>query len=432
MSPLVIGLIAIIVFLVLSFLRVPVGFAFAIVGFIGIVIFRGFETGLYILSHIPFAWASQQTLLPVPLFILMGYFAFYSGISRDLFDACFKWFGRQAGGIAQATTVASAAFGACCGVLPAAAATMGSIAFPEMERLHYSKRLSTGCITAGATISILIPPSVPLILYGLLAEVSVARLFIGGIIPGILLAFFFLIITHTLCKRNPELGPASIISFSLKEKLISLKGVWGIIVLFAVVIGGLYAGIFTPTEAGAAGAFGAFIIAVIRRTTPFNITKAAIESARIVSLVVILIIGAMIFNTFLSLVGITPAFSQWIQQSSLSPYTFLLCTLAIYILIGMLLDIMAIILLTVPIMAPVIGNFGFDLTWFGIIIVVIAALGFITPPVGMSAFIVQGVTKVNLKDIYIGVAPYIIGMITLLILLVAFPQIVLFLPNMMK
>lgn len=432
MDPMIIGLIAIVFFLILISQGIPIAFAFAIVGFIGILIVRGPNPAFIALGSMPYTWSIDRMLVPVPLFILMGYFAFVAGITKDLYDAANKWFGRLPGGIAMATTAACTGFAACCGAVPAAAATMATIAYPEMNKLNYDRKLSTGCISAGATISILIPPSIPFIIYGMLSETSVADLFVAGIIPGVMLSGFFLLVIYIMVRRNPAIGPRGP-SFTWKERFSSLKGTIAMLVLFLLVIGGLYTGIFTTTEAGAIGAFGAFVIALImRRLTLPRMVTAAKESGRLTAFVALLIIGAQIFNLFLGVSGFQSRFTEAITTTTLAPFVIMIAIIAIYVVLGMFLDIMAIILLTVPTLAPVIAFLGFDLVWFGVIVVLLAQIGFLTPPIGMCSYIVHGTTKVPLEDVFRGVMPFAIVMVALIIILLIFPQIALFLPNLLS
>lgn len=426
------GIIVLIIFFLLVFQGVPIGVGFAIAGFVGLVWSRGFDAALSILGSVPYTWASSPMLIPMPLFILMGFLAFRSGISRDLYEATSKWLSKLPGGIAIATTVANAAFGAICGSAQAAAAAMSPIAFPEMEKRRYDRRLSTGSLAAGGTLSFLIPPSIPFILYGVLAEVSIGKLFIAGIIPGIVLCGVFSITIYAMCKRNHNLGPIGP-SFTWRERFASLKGVWGMIALFALVMGGLYLGVFSPSEAGAIGAFGAFVLGIAtRRLTLSGIVAAAKDSARIVCFVMTIIIGAWIFNTYLGVSGFTTSFSEWVYALPVSRYIILVFLIVIFILIGMFLDIAAILLLTIPTVAPVMANLKFDLVWLGVLLVLLQCLGFISPPIGLNAFIVQGVTKVPAETVFKGSTPFILGMIVCIILIIIFPQICLFLPGLMK
>lgn len=432
LPPLVGGVSILAIFLLLISQGVPIGVGFAVAGFLGIVWTRGLGPGLSILGSVPFSWASSPMLIPMPLFILMGFLAFHSGISRDLYVAAFRFLGKFPGGIAIATTVANAGFGACCGSAQAAAATMSPIAFPEMENRGYDRRLATGSLAAGGTLSFLIPPSIPLILYGVLAEVSIAKLFIAGIIPGLLLCGLFSLVIYVLCKRNPQLGPLGP-SFTWRERFASLKGIWGMVTLFILVIGGLYLGAFTPNEAGAIGAFGAFIIGIAtRRLKLSGIVAAAKDSVRIVCFVMTIIIGAWVFNTYLGVSGFTTVFTTWINELPVSRYVILTFLIVLYILIGMFLDVAAILLLTIPTIAPVLSNLGFDLVWVGVLLILLQSMGFISPPIGLNAFIVQGVTKIPAETVFRGSIPFIVAMLACISLIIIIPEICLFLPGLMQ
>uniref|UniRef100_A0A7C2NZF7 TRAP transporter large permease n=1 Tax=candidate division WOR-3 bacterium TaxID=2052148 RepID=A0A7C2NZF7_UNCW3 len=431
-SPLLSGSILLALFLALVFQGIPIGVAFGVSGFLGIAWARGFDVALSMLGTIPYSWASSPMLIPMPLFIFMGFLAFHSGISKDLYEAAFKWFGRLPGGLAIATTIANAGFGAICGSAQAAAAAMSPIAYPEMNKRGYSKELSTGSLAAGGTLSFLIPPSIPFILYGVLAEVSIGKLFLAGILPGLLLCGLFSFSIYVKCKRNPVIGPPGP-SYPFKEKLYSLKGVWGMLVLFLVVMGGLYLGVFSPSEAGSIGAFGAFVIGVVTgRLKLKGIVEAAKESARIVCFVMTIIIGAQIFNTYLGVSGFNRIFAEWVLSLPVSRYVILLLLIIVFILIGMFLDIAAILLLTIPTLAPIMRGLGFDLVWFGVFLILLQSLGFISPPIGLNAFIVQGVTKVPAEVVFRGSLPFVLGLIVMIVLIILFPQICLFLPNLMK
>lgn len=432
MSPLLISIIGIVGFLILISQAVPIAFAFAIVGFVGLFLIRGFDTGVFILGMSPFAWASAHSLIPMPLFILMGTFAFYAGISTDLYVVAHKWIGRFPGGLALATMAACAGFAACSGSSMAGAATMGTVAFPEMEKFKYNRSLSTACIATGGTLASLIPPSMGFILYGFLTETSIAALFIAGIIPGILLSGLFLLAIYVMCKRNPELGPRGP-SYPWKEMVISLKGVWGMLVLFLLIIIGLYLGIFTPSEAGSIGAFGAFIIGIVRRRLTFSSILAATKESLLISCFIFtLLIGAMIFNTFLGTSGFSTVFSNWMTSLPLSPYVILAFILIIYIPLGMVMDVMAMTVLTIPVVFPVIVSLGFNPVWFGVLVIVMSEMAFITPPVALNVYVIHGMTKVPLEDIFRGVTPFVIMIAACVVILVVFPQISLFLPTMMQ
>ena len=431
MPPLLIGFIAVGAFLLLSFLGLPLGFSFALVGFVGMVFLKGLIPALNLLGGNPYSQVASFILCAVPLFILMGQFAFYSGISRNLFSAAYKLMARLPGGLAVATMAACTAFAACTGSSVASAATMGSIAFPEMKRYRYSPRLSTATIAAGGTLGILIPPSTIFVILGIITETNIGALLIAGIFPGLLLSGLFILLIFGMCKRNPVLGPRGE-AFSWKEKFQSLTGVWGMVVLFIVVIGGLYIGIFSPCEAGCIGAFGAFILSLIKRMKFSAFLATLKDSAQITCYILFILIGASIFNIFLGIAGVPAALSNWIINLPVSPIGIVIAMLLLYIPFGMFLDTLGMILLTVPIFFPVIIQLGFDPVWFGVLICMMAELGMVTPPVAINVYVVQGVTKVPMEDIFRGVLPFIFVYLIAIGIIVAFPEISLFLPRTMK
>ncbi len=432
MSAFEISIIGLAVFLLLTFQGVPIGFAFAIVGCAGIIVIRGLDTGLATLGTAPYTWAANSNLLAVPLFILMGQFVFYSGISSELFATAHKWVGRFPGGLAVATTLANTAFGACCGVSVAADATFATIAYPEMNKYKYNDGLATGCITAGGSLSSLIPPSAPFIVFGVITQTSIGKLFIAGIFAGLLLAFSYVAIILVRCIMNPALGPAGLI-YPWKERLKALSGLIGVIVLFLLVMGGLFAGVFAPSEAGAVGAFGAFVIAIAKRQLTFTKFVGAIkESLRSSCFIIVLVTGAMIFSNFWGISGFSSMFKGWVTGLPFPPWAIMLCILLMYIPLGMVMDALGMILLTVPIVFPVVVSFGYDLIWFGVVVTLLAEMALISPPVAVNCYVVSGITKVPLSKVFGGVLPFFAAMFACLILLFIFPQICLFLPSVMK
>jgi tripartite ATP-independent transporter DctM subunit len=423
MSPFIICLIGLAGFLLLMSQGMPIAFAFALAGFVGIILLKGLGPALASIGSAPYTWATMSALLPVPLFMLMGQFAYHSGISSELFAAAHKWLGKRRGGLALATTLASTGFGACCGVSLAGAATMSAVAYPEMRDFNYHPRLSTGCIAAGGSLSCLIPPSAAFIVYGVFTETSISKLFIAGILPGLLLSALYMTAIVIMCKRNPALGPPGK-SYSLREKLVALKGVLGVLALFLFVIGGLFIGVFTPSEAAAMGAFGAFIIMILRR----RLTKAALITALKDSLtstcfVLTILIGAMIFSNFLALGGFSAVFRDWIMSLQVNRHFIVITILLIYIPLGMVMDGLAMLLLTLPIVFPIVSKLGFDPIWFGVIMTLVVEVALITPPVGMNAYIVHGMTKVSLEEVFRGITPFFFMMLLCLSLLYVFPQI---------
>jgi len=310
---------------------------------------------------------------------------------------------------------------------------MGTIAIPEMKRYNYSPRLATACVAAGGTLGILIPPSVIFIIYGVLTGTSIGALFIAGIFPGLLLSLLFLGLIYFMCRRNPQLGPRGP-SFPWRERFASLAGVWGMLFLFILVIGGIYAGIFTPTEAGATGAFGAFLITIFRRRLTWsNLIATLKDTVRTTAMIFLILIGAQIFNGFLALSGIPAMIAHGIGGLPVPPYAILLIILAVYIPLGMVMDALPMILLTLPTMFPIVASLGFDPVWFGVLVCIMCELANITPPMGMNLYIVRGVARdVPIEQIILGVVPFAIMMMLCLVILLVFPQISLFLPGLMR
>ncbi len=425
MSPLLVCLIGLAGFFLLMSQGMPIAFSFGLSGFIGIILLKGLGPGLATIGNAPYTWATMSALLPVPLFMLMGQFAYHSGISTELFGAAHKWLGRRSGGLALATTVASTGFGACCGVSLAGAATMSAVAYPEMREYNYHPRLSTGCIAAGGSLSCLIPPSAAFIIYGVFTETSISKLFVAGILPGLLLSGLYMTAIIIMCTRNPALGPPGP-SYSLKEKLIALKGILGILGLFLFVIGGLFIGVFTPSEAAAMGAFGAFLMMIFkRRLNKFTLVTALRDTLLSTCFVLTITIGAMIFSHFLALGGFSALFRDWILSFHVSRHVILITILLIYIPLGMVMDGLAMLLLTLPIVFPIVIQLGFNAIWFGVILTLIVEMALITPPVGMNSYIVHGMTKVPLEEVFRGIMPFFFMMLVCLAFLYLFPQIVL-------
>ena len=427
-----IGVFGIGVFLLLMFFGMPVGFSFVTVGFIGVMAIQGLNPGLSLLGQSFYTWTASYVFCTIPLFFLMGQFAYHSGISGDLFAAAYRWIGRLPGGLALATNLACTGFAGCTGSSVASAATMTTIAYPEMQKANYDPRLSTGCIAAGGTLGILIPPSTIFIVYGIITETSINELFIAGILPGFFISTLFCVLIFIMCKRNPKLGPPGEF-FSWREKLSSLKGVCWMLGLFLLVIGGLYIGIFSPSEAGTVGAFGALVIALAKRgLTRVGFLTTLKETVQFTSFAFLILIGAMIFSNFLTLSGLPQALTTWITALPIPPFAILLVILAFYIPLGAIMEPLDTILLTIPIVFPIITKLGYDPVWFGVLIVIISELSLITPPVAMNLYVVQGITKIPLGDVSRGVIPFLIVLVIGLIILVAFPEISLFLPRTMK
>ena len=411
----------------------PIGFAFITIGFLGFGLVRSFDSAFYLLGSVPYTWGSTYSMVVIPLFVLMGQFAFQSGISQDLYDTAYKWIGGQPGGIALATTAACALFAACTGSSLASAATMGTIAMPELRRFNYSTRLATGCVAAGGTLGILIPPSVVFIVYGILTGASIGKLFIAGILPGILITLSFLTLIYARCVLNPKIGPRGP-SFQWKERYKSLLGVGGMLGLFILIIGGLYFGVFTPTEAGAMGAFGAFIaMAVKGRLTWPAFVSSVLGTIRTTGMIFMILIGAQVFNGFLTLSGIPAKIALAMGNLPVPGLVVLIIILLIYIPLGMMMDGLPMILLTLPTLFPIVVDLGFDPIWFGVLICVMCELANITPPMGMNLYIIKGVSgdQTSIQEVVVGAIPFTIALLICLAILVAVPQISLFLPGLM-
>ncbi|MFO7600404.1 MAG: TRAP transporter large permease [Candidatus Desulfacyla sp.] len=432
MSPEMIGILGIVVMFILLALGMYIGMAMALVGFLGLCIIVGWDSGLSILGITPLAEGSSYTLSVIPLFVLMGQFAFISGISTDIYKSVYAWMGRFRGGLAMATVCACAGFAAVCGSSLATGATMGMVAIPEMDKYKYNQRLSTGCVAAGGTLGILIPPSIGFVIYGILTQESIGRLFMAGIVPGILLAILFILSIYVQCKLNPEMGPRGE-STTWKTKIRSLSGTWGILVLIFIVMGGLYLGIVTPTEAAGVGAFGSFAIALFKgKLSVQGLIQCLIETGKTTAMIFLIIIGANIFSSFLGLARIPMGLADAIAGLALPKIVILMAIILIYVLMGCVMDCYAIMILTVPIIFPVIEALQFDPIWFGVLMVIVLEVGLITPPVGLNVFVLKAAApNVPLTVIFRGILPFLGAALLLIILLILFPQLALFLPSRM-
>jgi len=431
MSIITIAYIGIVVLLLLMFIGVPIAVCFGAVSFVGIWIIKGLDAAMGTVGITPYMWASHYVLMAIPLFILMGFFAFRAGISSDLYGCASKWIGHIPGGIAVATVIACAGFAATSGSSLACSGAMGAVAIPEMERNHYSKRLAAGCVAAGGTLGILIPPSLCMIIYGTLVEASITKLFIAGILPGLLLTSAYIMAILIQVGLHPELGPAGPRS-SWRERFVSLKGTGIMIGLFALLIGGLFVGWFTPTEGAAVGAVVAFIITALkRRLSKSVIIESLHEAGKTTCMIFILFICAMMYMSFLALTGLPYQVASWVTNLGYGKIAILSIILLIYVPLGMLMDGNSMMVLTLPIFYPIVTELGVDPIWFGILIVVVVELGQITPPVGVNVFILKGVTDIPLYSIFRGIIPFAIADCVVLVILVIFPQISLFLPQLM-
>jgi len=432
-SPSTIAILGIILMLVLMFIGIPVGFAMALAGFLGMLYFVSPVAALTTLGGTLWSQFSDYGLSVIPFFILMGQICFNSGISGRLYDAAYKWVGQLRGGIAMATIGACAGFAAICGSNTATAATMGTIALPEMKKYNYDPVLSTGTVATGGILGVVIPPSVVLIVIGIQTQQSIAKLFIGGIFPGIIMSVLFMITIYALCRWNPHLGPAGP-KTSFKQKLASLGGVIETLILFGMVIGGLMVGWFTPTEAGAAGAFGAIIITLARQEFTWQrFTKSLAETLRISCMVMVLVTGAVVFGRFLAVTRLPFLVADWASALPIPRVGALGIVLLIYLIGGCIMDGLGFLIVTIPIFFPMLMVLGYDPLWAGILLMVVTTIGAITPPVGVCVFVVKGlVPEIPIGDIFKGVSYFFVACLLILIILVAFPQVATFLPSLAK
>jgi len=432
MSLEMIGIIGILLMLALMFLRMPLGAAMALVGFAGFCHIVDSQAGVTMLSSVAYSMASKYMLTTIPLFTLMGILAGNAGFSSDAFEAVNKWLGHLPGGLAMATMGACAGFAAVCGSEIATAATMCSVAYPEMRKYKYSNQFSLGAISCGGQLGIMIPPSIAFILYAFLTEESIGSLFIAGIFPGILITVLFIIAIILICWRNPAAAPAGPKS-NWRERIVILYRVWGIIALFLLVMGGMYTGFFTPTEAGSVGAFGALVLGLIKRRIIWkNFMNSLTETGRIAGMIFLLIIGSSIFSAFMAVSEIPFSLANFIGGLSVHPVIVVVALLVMYIIIGFFMDIIAVMVLTVPIIYPVLKTVGIDPIWFGVLVVLTIMMGAVTPPVGVVVYAVAGMVKdVPLYTIFRGIWPFLYAMLIAMAILIAFPQVSLWLPNLM-
>jgi len=435
MESLVIVGAGVLIALVLLLLGVPVAFALGITGLLGITVLSGANiTGAYLI-FVPFSTIASWSLVLVPLFIAMGNFAGNAGISSRAFDIAYKLIGNVRGGLAVATCLACAVFAAVTGSGAATVTTIGKVTIPEMLKRGYSPKLTTGCVASAAFLGIEIPPSIPLVIYGFIAEQSIGKLFMASVFPGIITATFFILGTHLIARKWPTLAPPSGVKVPMREKIGASFGLWEVGVLFAVVMGGIYLGILTATEAATFGALIALIMLLVRvrKGRKEAVSEAMKDAANVSCSIFIIFLGAMFFNIFLIQAGVPTYVANLIASSSYSRLILIILILVFYVPLGMFLDPMSIQVVTVPIFLPVVVSLGYDPIWFGVIIVQMIELSLITPPVGLNCFIVKGVSppEVSLADVFIGTAPYFVLEVLVVVLLVMFPDIALWLPSKM-
>ena len=437
MEPVTVGYIAVGILVLFLFSGLHIGVVMGLIGFFGMCYISGWGAGLGILRNVPFdTYFNKYDFSVIPLFVLMGEFCFHGDISGDLYAAAHKFLGGLKGGLAMATVGACAAFAAVSGSSMATAATMSTVALPEMRKHKYNMGLATGTLAAGGTIGILIPPSVIMVVYGMITQTSIGKLFLAGFIPGILQALMFILAIGFLCYRHPDWGPAGEKS-SWLEKIKSLKGTWIVLLLFIIVIGGIYFGVFSPTEGAAMGAAGAFLFALLRRKLNWKrFTSSLIETVKTTGMIFFILVGAMMLGYFFAVTRLPSEIAHVVSGLAINKYIIWAGIVVLYLFLGCIMDSLAMVLLTVPILFPLMcgpGGFGFSEIWFGIMIVIVVEMGMITPPVGMNVFVIKGMAPdVPTYTIFKGILPFLYMDVVEIVILTAFPIVVLWLPTVLK
>lgn len=433
MNPAVIGLLGLATFMVMMFLGIPVSFSMLLTGFWGLCILRSPEAAFNIVSKDIFSNFSSYSFTVVPMFVFMGFVAYYSGIGAGLFRLSHKIIGHRRGGLALAAQLACALFGAICGSLAASVATIGTIAYPEMKKYKYGDSLSASSIAAGASIGSLIPPSVLFIVYGIATEQSIGRLFLAGVVPGILLTIANMVTISILCRMDPALGPASP-KAEFKEVLGALNdGLVEVLLVFLVSLGGLFIGWFTPTEAGAVGAISLLILTFIEKKMDLAKLKSTLrDTTKLSAMIFLLVAGATIYGRFFALTRIPFNLGTWVTSFDLPPFAVLSLIILIYLILGCIIDALALILLTIPIFYPVVVNtMGYDPIWFGVIILLVAVMGSITPPVGLNIYVMKSVApSVRMETLFKGVWPFVGTLLVCIFVIILFPPLATWLPNL--
>ena len=432
MSLTTVGILGIFGLLLLIFARIPVAFSMAAIGFLGFSYIVSPSAAIAMLSMDVFENFSSYNLTVIPMFVFMGSIAFRTGITTRLFDASYTIFGRMRGGLAVASIIACAGFSSICGSTNATAAAMGAVALPQMRRYEYDDALATGCVASAGTLGILIPPSALLIIYGIIAEQSIGSLFIAGIIPGAILTFLFVLTVMLLCLINPALAPAGS-STSIRKKVRALFSIIEVPVIFLLIIGGLSTGWFSPTQAGGAGSASLVLLGLLRRKLTWSrFVEAANDTLLISCMVVFIVTGAIIFNHFMAVTKIPFLMADWISSISLPPVAVMGLIIFLHVIGGFFMDGFAMILLTVPILLPLVASMGFDLIWFGIVIVLIVEMGAITPPVGVNVYVIKGISDdVPLETIFRGIFPFLLALCVEVALLLVFPKLPIILGNLL-
>ena len=416
----------------LALLRMPLAFSMGLVGVIGIGLTRGWMPALASTAQVVQETGFAYTLSVIPLFILMGNFVARAGLAHELFHAAYTFIGHRKGGLAHATIAACAGFGAICGSSIATAATMSKVAYPSMKKLGYSDALSTGVIASGGTLGIMIPPSTIMVIYGIVTETHIGKLFAAGVLPGILTAILLMVAVVLMTLRDPEHAPAGE-KFTWKQRLEALRGIWGVLLLVIVVLGGIYGGVFTATEGAGMGAAGAFLFAWARKALTWeSLIGILVESARTTAMLFTLLIAATVFANFVNFTTMPGDLKEWITHLGLSPVMVVGAMMVIYIILGTVMEELTMVLLTIPLFFPIVVQLGFDPVWFGVLIVMVIQIGLISPPVGMNLFVLNTLLpKVGLGTIFRGCWPFVVMQVVTLAILLFFPSISLYLPSLM-
>jgi len=432
MTPMTIGALGVVGLMVIAGLRAPIGLALIISGFAGLWVLHGAKTAMFVLANAPITVLSSYTLSVLPLFVLMGTVAVKGGLAEALYRAAYAFVGHRRGGLAIASIVACGGFGSICGSSVATVSTLGRVSIPEMLRYGYSKQLAAGSLAAGGTLGILIPPSVAMIIYAMVTQTSLGRLFAAGIIPGILATLLYCIATSAWMRFNPKMGPAGA-KTPWPERWRSLRGIWGVAALFGVVMGGMFAGIFSPTEGASVGAFGAIALGFLQRelTIP-KLFDAVVEAVQTSVMILFAVIGISVFEYFLQAARVPQGVEELVRQLGWGATGTMIVIIAVLILLGCFLDSIAILFIVTPVIFPIVLNFGYDPIWFGIIMVMVVEFGLITPPFGMNVFVLTKVVPgITTGEAFSGVYPYIAADVVRIGLLMLFPAIVLWLPNLL-
>lgn len=434
MSPEIVGAVGLVVLLLFLATGMPIGLAAALIGFLGIWNLVGLMPALGALGLVPYSKAASYAFTVLPLFIIMGYFAFNAGLASKAFETGKRWMGHLPGGLAMATITACAAFGACCGMSVATSAIMGRLVIPEMEKLNYKPQLAAGVVAASGTFAAMIPPSGIMVVYAIMAEVPVGKMLMAGLLPGVITAIFYGGMLYVRVKWHPSLTGDVIQPYPWKERIQYIPQLWSIFVIALVIIGGIYTGIFTPTEAAAIGAFVSFLLLLIaRRKDRWNsFKKSLIETAQTTAMIFLIIVGIVIFSKFLALSRLPYSIVEWISELNMNRYAVLVFIIFFYIVLGMFVESIGMLLLSIPVALPIIEALGFSPIWFGVVVVKTIEIALVTPPVGLNVYVIKGVAPhITIEDIFRGSIPFLIMDILIIMMMIAFPQIVMFIPNQM-